>query len=62
VKLWSDSYQRHFVHYSANGKDAERLLAVGASPRDASIPAPEHAAYATVCLSVLNLDEALTKE
>ena len=62
VKLWSDSYQRHFAHYSANGKDAERFLAVGASPRDASIPAPEHAAYATVCLSVLNLDEALTKE
>ena len=62
VKLWSASYQRHFAFYNANPKEAGKLLAVGASLRDASVPLAAHAAYTTVCLSVFNLDEALTKE
>jgi hypothetical protein len=62
VKLWSDAYERHLRHYVANPEAADKLLALGAFPRDPAIPAREHAAYATVCLSVLNLDETLTKE
>ncbi|MDI1311444.1 PSD1 and planctomycete cytochrome C domain-containing protein [Prosthecobacter sp.] len=38
------------------------LLAVGESKRDESIPAIEHATWTSLCLMLLNLDEAVTKE
>lgn len=41
---------------------AAALLAVGESPRREEIPAVEHAAWTALCLTVLNLDEALTRE
>jgi mono/diheme cytochrome c family protein len=40
---------------------ARELLAVGASPADAQLPAPELAAWTLVASQVMNLDEALTK-
>ncbi len=40
---------------------AQQLLAVGASPADAGLPAPELAAWTLVASQVMNLDEALTK-
>ncbi|HEX4143624.1 MAG TPA: PSD1 and planctomycete cytochrome C domain-containing protein [Pirellulales bacterium] len=42
--------------------DADKLLAVGESPRDKALDPIEHASWTTLCLAVLNLDEALTKE
>ena len=41
---------------------ALKLLAVGESKRDESIDAIEHAAWTSLCLMLLNLDEAVTKE
>jgi len=41
---------------------ALKLLAVGESKRDESIDANEHAAWTSLCLMLLNLDEAVTKE
>ena len=41
---------------------AKALLDVGVAPRDASLNASEHAALTAVCLGILNLDEALTRE
>ena len=41
---------------------AHKILKVGDSKRDESIDAVEHAAWAGICLAVLNLDEAITKE
>lgn len=49
-------------HYAADQPASEKLLATGESPRDPSLNATEHAAWTTLCLLVLNLDEALTKE
>ncbi|MSU50296.1 MAG: DUF1553 domain-containing protein, partial [Opitutus sp.] len=40
---------------------AKKLLAVGESPVDAKLPAPELAAWTLVASQVMNLDEALTK-
>ncbi len=48
--------------YRADPKSAKALLGVGASPRDESLPVVEYAALTTVCLGILNLDEALTRE
>ena len=46
-----------------NDKDAaEELLAVGESKRDEKLDVVDHAAYTAVCLEILNLDEAVTKE
>jgi hypothetical protein len=38
-----------------------KLLAVGESPRDEKLDAPELAAWTMVATTVLNLDETVTK-
>jgi hypothetical protein len=48
--------------YGADPTAAKKLLSVGESTRDPKLDPVEHAAYTTVCLEILNLDEALTKE
>jgi hypothetical protein len=60
--LWTAALQKRVQSFGADPDGVARLLKVGAAPRDVSLPAAEHAAYTTLCLSVLNLDEALTKE
>ena len=40
---------------------AQKLLAVGESPADEKLPAPELAAWTLVASQVMNLDESLTK-
>lgn len=48
-------------HYAANPKAAHDLIAVGEKKGDASIPAPDLAAWTMVASEMLNLDETLTK-
>ena len=60
--LWSRALERQRQMFAADGANAERLLKVGEAVRDTTIPAAEHAALTAVCLSILNLDETLTKE
>lgn len=48
--------------YQADPEAAAALLQVGESPRDETLPAPDHAAFTALCQLVLNLDEALCKE
>jgi hypothetical protein len=47
--------------YQRDAGTAKALLAVGASPVDETLPAPELAAWTLVASEVMNLDEALTK-
>jgi len=47
--------------FTADGPAAEKLLAIGHSPRNASIPAAELAAWTTVASVILNLDETISK-
>ena len=47
---------------SADRAAAVKMLAVGESKRDESIDAIEHATWTSLCLMLLNLDEAVTKE
>ncbi len=49
------------VHFATRSSDAEKLITVGEAPRHAALPAAEHAAWTTVCLLVLNLDETLSQ-
>lgn len=48
--------------YAADAKAAEALLATGASKRDTTIPAAEHAALTATCLALYNLDAAVTRD
>jgi hypothetical protein len=48
--------------FAAAPEAAKQLLGVGESPRDAALDPVEHAALASVCLAIFNLDEALTRE
>jgi hypothetical protein len=48
-------------HYASDSKAAHALLGVGEKPADASIPAPELAAWTMVASEMLNLDETVTK-
>jgi hypothetical protein len=54
--------QRSRSGYRQDGAAAMALLSVGESPRSQQLAADEHAAWTAVCLAVLNLDEALTKQ
>ncbi len=47
--------------YAADPAAAAKLLTVGESPRNGKLDTTDHAALTSVCLTVLNLDEALNK-
>jgi len=53
---------RSRAQFQADPDAAQQLLAVGESPRDARLDFVEHASWTALCLAILNLDEALTKE
>jgi len=48
--------------YTADKAAAEKLIAVGEKPRDPKLDAPELAAWTTLVSTMMNLDEAITKE
>ncbi len=56
------SLNRYRDRYQTDPEDAERYLASGEHERDASIEAPELAAYTAVASMLLNLDETITRE
>ncbi len=62
LELLRRMYQKQQAIYEADSEAAMQLLSVGASTRNDSLPTAHHAAMASVCLGILNLDEALTRE
>lgn len=54
--------QRSRAEFESEPAAAKRLLAIGESKRNESIEPVEHAAWTSLVLAVMNLDEALTKE
>ena len=62
LKALRRAYERQTAIYQADADAAKALLSVGASKRDETLNLTEHAALSAVCLAILNLDEALTRE
>jgi Protein of unknown function (DUF1549)/Protein of unknown function (DUF1553)/Planctomycete cytochrome C len=62
LKVLRRGYDRQLQFYAADAKAAQAFLKIGASRRDQALNVAEHAALASVCLAILNLDEALTRE
>ncbi|MFN9720178.1 MAG: PSD1 and planctomycete cytochrome C domain-containing protein [Planctomycetota bacterium] len=56
------AYQDHLAHYQQHADEAEKLLAIGESPRPDNIARPELAAMTMIANLLLNLDEVITKE
>jgi len=56
------AYQRQLDIYSRDPASAKRFLEVGESEFDNQLDPVETAALTAVCLGILNLDEALTRE
>ena len=57
-----DTLAKLRAKFATDEKAAAELLKVGESPRDVKLDSREHAAWTSLCLMVLNLDEVLTKE
>ena len=55
-------HDRQLALCKADLDASRKLLAVGESPRNESLDPAGHAALTNVCLAILNLDEALTRE
>ena len=62
MKILRRSLARARTSFAADPATASAYLKAGDSPRDATLDPVEHAAYASVCLAIYNLDEAMTKE
>ncbi len=62
IAVLAASYGRQLTGYTQSPAEADKLLKQGASPRDAALNVPEHAALTGVTLILLNLDETLTRE
>ncbi|RFC45109.1 MAG: Protein of unknown function DUF1549/DUF1553/Planctomycete cytochrome C [Verrucomicrobia bacterium] len=60
--VWQRSLHRAESLFLTDAAAAERLISQGESARDATLDARQHAAWTTLCLTLLNLDESLTKE
>jgi hypothetical protein len=61
VKILAAALDKQRKLFAADRDAALKLLKVGDSPRNEKLDAAEHAALAVVCLTILNLDEALNK-
>ena len=61
AKLLRASFDKQLAKFRTDLAAAESFLSTGTSPRNAKLDVSEHAAYAAVCLGILNLDETLTK-
>jgi hypothetical protein len=56
------AYEKQRALYDADPKAAAELIKVGTAPAVPNLPPIEHAALSAVCLAIMNLDEALTRE
>jgi Protein of unknown function (DUF1549)/Protein of unknown function (DUF1553)/Planctomycete cytochrome C len=56
------AYAKQAEIFAKDDAGAKAFLAVGESKRDDRLNVREHAALSAVCLAILNLDEALTRE
>lgn len=62
LKVLLGGLERTRKQFAAVDAEAEKLVSMGESARDESLDAVEHAAWTSLCLAVLNLDETLNRE
>ncbi len=62
VAMLVRAFEKQLAIFQADPQNANMLLSIGDAKRDSSLDASTHAALASVCLAIFNLDEALTRE
>lgn len=62
LKILAAAFERALRDFQTDSNAAAQLLEVGETKNSAAIPAPEHAAFAIIASTLMNLDEAITKE
>jgi hypothetical protein len=62
LKILRGAYEKQAAIFRANIESARAFSSVGTAGRDEALDITEHAALSAVCLAILNLDEALTRE
>ena len=62
LRILTRSLYRALKVFQADPSQAKLYLHQGATPPNPKLDPAEDAAYASVCLAILNLDEALTRE
>jgi len=60
--LLGKAFDRQLAIYQADPAAAAEVVAIGSAPKNEKLNPVEHAAFTAVCLILLNLDEALTRE
>ncbi|MFT4842633.1 MAG: hypothetical protein ACJA0V_001899 [Planctomycetota bacterium] len=55
------TFTREYMRFTLDREAADKLLAIGESPRDETLDAAEHAAWTMVASVLLNLSETVTK-
>lgn len=60
--LLGKAFDKQLAIYQAEPGAAAEVVAIGATPKNEKLDPVEHAAFTAVCLILLNLDEALTRE
>ncbi len=61
LKSLKNTLAKARMHFAAHRSEAEKLTAAGESPPSSNTDPVDHAAWTTLCLLILNLDETLTK-
>ena len=56
------AFDGQYAIYKSDPKSAAKVVSIGAAPKNTNLNVAEHAAMTAVCLAILNLDEALTRE
>ena len=62
IKVLTAALQRALQDFKRDPDAAAQLLEVGETKNSTSIPAAELAAFTTIASTLMNLDEAITKE
>ncbi|HQX53305.1 MAG TPA: PSD1 and planctomycete cytochrome C domain-containing protein [Planctomycetaceae bacterium] len=56
------AFEKQLAIFGTDEDAAKQFLSTGEAPRDESLALTHHAALTVVCLTILNLDEAMTRE
>src|SRR5262249_53724987 len=62
VRVLEPSVARLRADFARNVQEAQKLLRTGESRRNEGLDPVEYAAYTVLCHTIMNLDEALTRE
>jgi hypothetical protein len=62
LEVLQRTHFQHQQHFAATAGEADKLLAIGLSPRLPEIAAADHAAMTMTANLLLNLDETITRE